>query len=125
MEQIGAEAQFNTPSGGAFNLEASEAGFGGQEEDWEERETEEGADQSIRSTGGAWVAMTAPSTLTVSAHSIENFSMRRQSEDVGAGCEASTSTPSVVWWGQPYSNYWSSLTFFCLGCQDKGLHHQW
>ena len=123
MKEIGAEALLNT-SGGAPYLEASEAGCGGQEEDWEERETEEEADQSMRSAGGAWAAMSAPSTQTVSARSIENYSMRRQSENEGAGCGASTSTTSLVWWGQPYSNYWSSLTF-CLGCQDRGLHPQW
>ena len=78
-----------------------------------------------RCLGEGCGAMPASTPLTVPACGKENYSSRRQSEDVGVGLDTTTCSPSLVGWGPPYSNYWSSLAFFCLGCQDRRLHHQW
>ena len=83
-------------------------------------ETPGGEEQEDLPAGEGERSHLATMASECAARGYGTYSTRQQSGSEGDWV-SSTPTPSLVWWYQPWSHYWASLAFYCVGCQGKGL----
>ena len=107
FERIGAEAlllPLSIPTEGALDR-------GGQQEEDQPKPAGCGGEEE-------WSHADAMAT-DCAARGYGIKSTRRQVDAVGGGVGSTTTpTTSLVWWYQPWGlGYWSSITFYCAGCQ--------